>query len=257
MTHVPVREEEIEAAERLRGQGDFSIALGLTQGMLSRASDVETRMRLLFDVLYCSTELGEDAITAEAIREIERLPKPEISRLFVDFIQAMSLIAHGRAHEGLKLIEDNLKSKLMGRDDFRIWKYKHLAYKGSALIWLGRPTEALALLAEAHEMYPDGERETEILIDQANCLLGLDRYEDAYCAASRVLSRGNEELATLALQYMAESRMWERRIQEALAIYNDILTRLPCRLVNEERIRAGIRKGMTYLAKDRPQGKPS
>jgi tetratricopeptide (TPR) repeat protein len=225
--------------------------------MLNRVQDDDTRMRLLFDVLYCSTRLCADSITEDAIKGLEKQPQPKMSRVFVDFIQAMSYIAHGRAQEGLDLIEANLRKEFIEREDFQIWKYKHLAYKGSALIWLARPKEALASLAEAHKMYPDGERETAILIDQSNCLLALDRYDEAYNAASQVLNRGDEEMATLAMQYMAECRMWQGKVQESLALYRDILKRLPCRLVQEERIQTGIRNGMASLEKRRPQGKPS
>jgi tetratricopeptide (TPR) repeat protein len=186
MDDAVVSEEEIESAERLRGQGDFATALALTQDMLHRVRDEDTRMRLLFDVLYCSTRLGVDDLTSETIQELEQLPEPKMSRVFVDFIQAVSYIAFGRAQEALHLIEANLKTEFMEREDFRVWKYKHLAYKGSALIWLARPDEALTSLASAHTLYPDGERETAILIDQANCLMALDRYDEAYSAASRV-----------------------------------------------------------------------
>jgi tetratricopeptide (TPR) repeat protein len=257
MSEIVVTEEEIEAAEKLRGQGEFATALALTQDMLNRTQDDGMRMRLLFDVLYCSTQLFLDNITDDAIRELDKLPDPKMSRVFVNFIQAISYIAHGMAQEGLDLIDANLRSEYMNRDDFQIWKYKHLAYKGSALIWLARPDEALALLADAHAMYPDGEREISILVNQANCLMALDRYDEAYNAASQVLNRGDEEMATLAMQHMAECRMWQGKVQESLELYRDLLKRLPCRLVQEERIQAGIKNGMAYLEKRSPQGKPS
>lgn len=251
-----VTEQEIEAAERLRGQGEFVTALSLTLDMLYRVQDDDVRMRLLFDVLYCSTRLSADSITEEAIQALEKLPQPKMSRVFIDFIQAMSYIAHGRAQEGLDLIEANLRTEYIEREDFQIWKYKHLAHKGSALIWLARPKEALDSLSEAHRMYPDGERETAILIDQSNCLLALDRYDEAFNAASLVLSRGDEEMATLAMQYMADCRMWQSRVPEALELYVAIQKRLPCRLIQEERIQTGIKNAIAYLEKRCPQSKP-
>ena len=257
MTKVEVTEHEIEAAEKLRGRGEFATALALTQDMLRRVQDGDMRVRLLFDVLYCSTELCLDNITDDAIAELEKLPEPEMSRVFVDFIQAMSRIAHGKAQEGLNLIDANLKSPFMERDDFHVWKYKHLAYKGSALTWLARPGDALVALAEAHAMSPDGERETGILVDQANCLMALDRYDEAYESANQVLSRGDEEMATLAMQHMAECRMWQSRVLDALELYVAIQRRLPCRLVQAEQIERGIKNAMAYLEKRHPQGKPS
>ncbi len=254
MPKVGITEEEIEAAEKLRAKGEFATALALTQGMLNRAPGDDTRMRLLFDLLYCSTRLCEDDLTKGAIAELEKLPEPAMSRMFADFIQAISHISHGKALPGLFLIEVNLRSEFMEREDFRVCKYEHLAYKGSALIWLARPEDALAVLAEAHAIYPNGERETAILIDKANCLMTLDRYDEAFDAAQQVLNRGDEEMATLAMQHMAECRMWQSRVPEALALYAAILKRLPCRLVQEERIQTGMKNAMAYLEKRNPRG---
>lgn len=257
MPNVVVTDEEIEAAEELRAQGEFAEALALLRDMLNRTQDDGTRMRLLFDVISCSTALCMDSVTEGAIAELEKLPDPKMSYLFVDFFRAVSYIALGRAQEALELLEINLKSEFLARDDFQIWKYKHLAYKGSALIWLARPDDALTVLAEAHAMYPDGERETAILIDQANCLMALKWYDEAYKSASQVLGRSDEEMATLAMQHMAECRMWQSRVPEALELYIAIQKRLPCRLVQGERIQTGITNAMAYLEKLRPQGKPS
>jgi tetratricopeptide (TPR) repeat protein len=253
-----VTEDEIDAAEKLRGRSEYATALSLTQDMLRRVQDDgDMRMRLLFDVLYCSTRLGEDSVTNEAIHELEQMPEPKMSRIFIDFIQAMTYIAHGRYQEGLHLIDANLRTEFMERQGFLVDKYKHLAYRGDALTGLARCNEALESLNEAHTLFPDGERETAILIDQSNCLLGLDRYEDAYVAASLVLNRGDEEMATLAMQYMAECRMWQSRVPEALEWYAAIQKRLPSRLVQEERIQKGITNAMAYLEKLHPPGRPS
>ena len=93
-------EQEIDAAERLRAKGEYATALALTQEMLTRVEDADTRMRLLFDVLYCSTRLCLDDVTTRAIAELEQMPQPRMSRIFVDFIQATSYIAHGDAQRG-------------------------------------------------------------------------------------------------------------------------------------------------------------
>jgi len=249
-------EQEIDAAEKLRAQGEFGAALALTQEMLARVEDGDTKMRLLFDVLYCSTRLCLDGVTNRAIAELEQMPQPRESRVLVDFIQAMTYIAHGDAQKGLDLIEANLKSEFMARDDFREWKYKHLAYKGQALTWLGRCQEALIVLDEAHLMDPQGVRQTGILLDQANCFLALDRYEDSFNAARQVLRRGDEEMATLAMLYMAEFRMWQRRAADALQIYVEVRRRLPCRLVAEDRVQLGMDRASAYLEKRGRQDKP-
>jgi tetratricopeptide (TPR) repeat protein len=257
MLNIAVTEEEIEAAEKLRAQGEFATVLALTQDMLNRATDDETRMRLLFNVVNCSTRLGEDNLTDEAIGELDKLPDPKMSRFFIHLIQSIAYIDLERAKEALDLIDANLKSEYMEREDFQVWKYEQLAYKGRALAFLARCEESLAALAQAHKMYPGGKREADILVDQANCMMALERYEEAYITACQVQRLDSGELATLAMQYMAECRMWQGRVQESLELYRELLKRLPCRLVQEERIQTGIKNGMTYLEKLRPQGKPS
>ena len=255
MTTVPAVDEEIQAAEKVIAKGDFAAALATLQVILSRVQEDDSRMRLLFDVLSCSTRLCADRVTSNAIQELEKMSEPEMSRVFVNLIQAMSNLEFGRAKEALDLIETNLKTEFMAREDFQIWKYKHLAYKGRALVYLGRCEESVVSLTEAHAMDPNGERETEILIDQANCLFALDRYDEAYDAASQVLKRDDGEMAALAMQYMAEIRSWQRRVPEALELYIELQKRLPCRLVQEDRFQNGMSYCLAFLEKVRPPGR--
>lgn len=252
-----ITEDEIREPEVLSAQGEFVAALALSQNMLRRVNDAETRIRLLFNVVICSTALSMTSITEDAIAELEKLPDAKMSVMYATFFQAVSHLAVGRAKVALDLIDSNLKSELTEREDFQIWKYKHLALRGRALAYLARCEESLAALAQAHQMYPGGEKEVDILIDQANCLGALKRYDEAYMAASQVPGLDSGETATLAMQYMAECRMLQGRVQESLALYRDLLKKLPCRLVNEERIQSGIKNGIAYLEKYHPSGKPS
>ena len=252
-----VTEEEIEAAEKLRGQGEFATALASTQEMLNRAQDDGTRMRLLFDVLYCSTRLKADDVTHDAICKLEKLPDSKMSRIFIDLIRAISLIAFGEAKEALDLIDANLSTQYMEREDFRDWKYEHLAYRGRALTYLQRWQESLESLKEAHRMFPEGKRTTDILIDESLCMMMFNRYEEAFHLASQVQQREHGDMKTLAMQYMAECDLGLGRASDALKLYSEIETRLPCSLVQEERIRTGVKNAMAYLEKRHPQGKPS
>lgn len=257
MQDAAITEDEIREPEVLSAQGEFIAALALSQEMLHRVHDDETRIRLLFNVVICSTALCMTSVTDDAIAELEKLPDAKMSALYAAFFQAVSHLAVGRAEEALDLIDSNLKSELTEREDFQIWKYKHLALKGRALAYLARCEESLAALAQAHQMYPKGEKEIDILIDQANCLGALKRYDEAYMAASQAAELDSGENAALAMQYMAECRMLQGRVPESLALYRELLKKLPCRLVNEERIQSGIRNGMAYLEKHHPGGRPS
>jgi tetratricopeptide (TPR) repeat protein len=257
MSKAVVTESEIEVAEALRERGEFKTSLDLTQDMLNRAEDDETRMRLLFDVLYCSTRLDLESVTQGAIAALDQFPEPEVSRIFVNLIQAISYIALCKNQKALDLIDDNLRSKLLQQAELREAKYENLAYRGRALAFLARPEESLASLLEAEMICPGGKREADILIDKANCLMALNRYEDAYIAASELLGRGDEESATLALHYMADCRMSQGRTSEALKLYIEVRQKLPSRLVDEERILRGIRNATEYLERVQPSGRPS
>jgi tetratricopeptide (TPR) repeat protein len=156
----------------------------------------------------------------------------------------------------LDLIDLNLKSEFVKKEEFQINKYQLLAYRGSALVFLGRREEALISLTEAHKMYPDGARETDILFDQANCMNELKKYAEAYLLVEQVLRRESGEMATLAMQYMADCCVGLGRVSEALKLFADILKRLPCNLVKEEYIRDRIRICMDYQEKYHPQARP-
>ena len=74
MLNATLSEEEIEAAEDLCAQGKFNTSLAIKQKMLNRTQNNETRMRLLFGILFCSTQLDLKDVTDNAIRALEQLP---------------------------------------------------------------------------------------------------------------------------------------------------------------------------------------
>lgn len=256
MTESGVTEAELDAAEELRLNGQYSNALRLTQDMLSRVQDEEMRMRLLFDVICCSTRLGLDETTESALRELENLPQSAKSKFLMAIVQAASQLERGQALEALNLIDRNLASPFAERDDFKKWKYDLLVYRGKALTRLARCEEALESLERAHSICPEGEKEVAILIARVNCLESLDRFDEAFNTASLVLNRGDEDMKALALQYMAECRLGQGRAQEALTIYRDLQQRLPSRWTSEDRIQSGIRNAIDYLEKLHSQKKP-
>lgn len=256
MSTAEVTENEVEMAETLSAQREFGASLALLQELLHRARDGQIRMRLLFDVVTCSTWLKLTDVRDTAMRELKQYPDDEVSVVFANMVQAKAFIESGQAQEALDLVNANLRSEVMEREDFKDWKYEHLFLKGRSLTQLGNCVEALSALDEAHTVNCRGELETDMLIARSNCLLGLARYDEAYDVAGKVLKMGDEELATLAMQYMAEARMWQSRVPESLEIYVAIEKRLPCRFVREERIRKGIENALAYLEKRLPQTRP-
>jgi tetratricopeptide (TPR) repeat protein len=263
-------EEEIDAAEKLRANGEFAAALKSIQEMLERVNDEDSRMRLLFDVVSCSALLELDDITEQAMKELDTMPQPQFSRVLANMSRAYAEDELGRPDKALAILDMNLETGYFEREDFRIHKYQLCFFKGKALVRLRRVTEALDWLDRAHAMYPsedsardESERlifcwvEPSVQIERANCLLTLDRFEEAFEAAKEVTQSDDSDLATFARQYMAECRLWQSRVPEALELYADLKKRLPCRLVQEDRIERGITNCMNYLEKRRPTSKPS
>ena len=263
VTDAPVKDEaevthqEIDAALDLSAQRQFSKSLALFQEMLTRAKDANSQRKILFGIVTCSTWLNLDATREDAIRELKQLSDFDVSHAFIVMAQATAYLDFGRAQEALGLLNENLATEVLQRADFQDWKYDHLFSKGRALVKLARYDEALRVFDAAHGVFPEGNSESEMLIERSNCLIALDRFEEAYNSAIQVLDRGDEDLATLAMQHLAECRLWQRRAQEALEWYAAIQKRLPCRLVQEERIQKGITNAMTYLERLHPQGRPS
>jgi len=257
MPNSVVTEEEIEAALNLSAHHEFKTSLDIFQEMLTRARDPNIRMKILLGIVTCSTWLSIDPIRENAILELKQYSDCEGSNAFAVMAQARAYIDFGRTQEALDLINENLRGEVLQRDDFRDWRYEHLFLKGHCLVQLERYDDALCAFDAANGIYLEGDFETDLLIERSNCLLALNRYGEAYDAANQVLNRGDEEMATLAMQYMAECRMWQSRIPEALELYAAIQKRLPCRLIQEERIHTGIKNAVTYLEKRDPKGKPS
>lgn len=252
-----VSEQEIEAALDLTAHRDFRAALVLYQEMLARVQNSQIKMRTLFGIVTCSTWLNLDEIRENAIAMLKQFPNYEISKVFVDMAQARTYSESGRPQEALDLISGNLKDEVLQRPDFRDWRYEHLFYKGRSLVQLEHYDEALSAFDEASSVYPNGDFEVDMLIERSNCFLASHRFSEAYDAASQVLAWGNEEMSTLAMQHMAECRMWQGRVSEALELFVSIQKRLPCRLVDAERIQTGIKNAMAYLERLHPRGKPS
>jgi tetratricopeptide (TPR) repeat protein len=258
-----VTEEEIDAAEKLRKYGQFPTALALTQDMLCRVQDGDKRMRLLFDVLYCSTQLREEAITEDAIRELEKYPSPEFSRALANSIRAHAEISLGNPGHALTLLDMNLETGFFEREDFRVHKYDLYLYRGMALERLSRWDEALEWLKRAHEMYPTRECapnqwvEIEILFNSARCMMGLKRFDEAYELSKLAYESGDEITKTVAMQYMADCRMWQGRLEESLKLYLEIQQRPPCVSVKAELIQDRINACMDYLEKRKSPSAPS
>lgn len=267
---LDVTEEEIDAAEKLRKYGEFSTALALAQDMLRRVQDGDKRMRLLFDVLSCSTQLRAESVTDDAIRELEKYPYPEFSRVLANSIRAYAEISLGRFQDALALLDMNLDTGFFEREDFRAHKYDLCLYKGMALERLSRWNEALEWLEKAHTMYPNEASapdqdmlqhfrlaETEILFNKARCMMGLKRFDEAYEFSKQTYELAESDTKTVAMQYMADCRMWQGRVMESLNLYLDIQKRPPCVSVRAECIQDRISSCIDYLEKCKPNNKPS
>lgn len=153
-------EHEIEAALSLSTERKFDVALALYWDMLARAEDDFVRMRILFGIVDCSTWLGLEAIWEDAIRALKQLPDYDVPRAFIAMAQARAFIDFGCTQEALDLVNENLGSGVLRRDDFRDWKYEHLFLKGQCLVRLKAFDEALCAFDEAQSIDSEGLRYT-------------------------------------------------------------------------------------------------
>ena len=257
MPKSDVIEQEIEAAIQLSAKREFAAAMVLYQEMLTRADDDEIRRKVLYGVVTCAVWLNREDLLTRAVEELKRLPDYEASHAFIVFTRARAALDFGRPQEALDLINENLASEVLQQADFRDRKYDRLYLKGRCLVRLKRCDEALDAFDAAHDINPEGEFETDMLIERSNCLLFAGRFGEAYSTASQVLSRSDDDMATLAMQYMAESRLWQREPREALALYASIQKRLPCPFIQEERIQNGIKSAVAQLEAAQPPSAPS
>ena len=269
MSGPDVTEEEIDAAEKLRVT-DLRKSLDATQALIIRVNDPDLRMRLLFDVVTCASQLDLKEVTDDAVRELEKYPDPQHSRALANLSRADAEVKLGRPENALALVDMNLATGFFERDDFRISKFQLYLIKGHALAWLKRAEEALRWLDEAKALYPTKESaadeveraildwaEPDLQVARSNCLIGLGHFEEAYAAAALVLQCNDGDWASFALQQMAECRAWQGREVEALRIYADLKKRLPCRIVDEQRVDEGMANCVKRLEARQTAKKPS
>ncbi len=265
----PVTEAEIAASEDCSAARDYARSLKLSRDMLDRTADLNFRMRLLFGIVLCAAMLERQEVLDFAYKELNNLPEPDELRVLANLNRAFAEYELGRPANALHIVDTGLQTGLFDKEGWKIHKYRCFFSKGVSLTSLKRPSEGLECLDAAHSLYPseasagdETERsifrrlEPRIQIARANCLLGLDHYEDSYFAAEKVKSFDDAELAALALQYMAECRVWQGRVPEALEIYADLKKRLPCRFVDEERIKTGVANCVSYLERIRGAARP-
>lgn len=267
----PVIEEDIEAGEKLRAKGEYAASLDLSQQMLSRTEDGDFRMRLLFNIVSCAACLDRAEIVESAMAELAEFPQPEYSRVLANLRRAWAETSLGRSANALNILDMDLATGLFEAADMRIHKYQLCLFKGEALLHLRRPEEALEWLDQAHALYPTDENsssieerkifgwvEPNIQINRANCLLALDRLDESIEAAREVMKFvDHPDLSLLALQYVGECRAWQGKVQEALEAYAELKKRLPCRLIDEERMNQVITNCMARLEKQHPENRPS
>jgi tetratricopeptide (TPR) repeat protein len=270
MKSPAVTEEDVITANQLLVTGNLEVALNRIQELLNGVEDGDLRMRLLFDLVKCSALLDYKEITEDAIGQLEQMPEPHFSRALANMYRAYAEDRLGRSKNALALHDSNLSTGYFERDDFRIHKYQLYLFKAEAHIRLRQTDDALNLLDQAHALYPQKTSardeveeqiinwvEPQIQINRANCLMAVDRFEEAFNAASESLKWADGDWAALARQYMAECRLWQGRAEEALEIYVELKKTLPSRFVDEVRVDTGLANCMRYIKKKRVPRKPS
>jgi len=251
-----VTELEIERMLSLSAGKEFSAALAVAHGLLDRVEDTVQRMVILFEIVTCSTWLGLPEQTGAAVQALDPLVGSEIARVFAAMSLAAVDVEAGRASEALELINRNLEPSFMHTEGCKDWLYDQLVLKANALTRLARFAEALGVLDEAIAVIPGGKHEADILVNRANCLIAMNDYESAFIAAEACTTKADAELAALGMLQMAECRMWQRRVPEALALYLQLEKQLPRKYVDANRVQTGIKRATSFLEKRSQQAKP-
>lgn len=251
-----VTELEIERMLSLSAAREFSAALAIAQGSLDRVEDVVQRMIVLYEIITCSTWLGLAEQTVAAVQALDPLVGAEVANVYVAMTRAAVDVEAGRSNEALELINKNLESSFMHTEDYKDWLYDQFVLKAHALTRLARCAEALAVLDEAIAVLPGGRYEASILVCRSNCLMATHDYENAFIAAEAATTKGEAELAATGMLQMAECRMWQRRVPEALALYLQLEKELPRKYIDANRVQTGITRAIAFLEKRSPQMKP-
>jgi tetratricopeptide (TPR) repeat protein len=258
-------EKEIDIIEKMRASGDFAKSLESTERLLLYASSETNKMRLLFNLTICAAQLQLDETLARVENELNGLPRPKESKIYFDEFRAIALIDNGNPQEALVILEKNLTSELINQDSNKLHKYDHLAYMGKALARLSRYKEAIAFFTSAQEMFADESvsinsdtvthlrwMTTEILMEKSACLLHLREFKEAIQCATQLYERSEGEMRTLALHYMAMSKFSLRQWPDAIRLYAEIKSRLPCRLVGSDRIEEEMAECLAQVQQSEP-----
>ncbi|HTX76824.1 MAG TPA: hypothetical protein VMD29_11510 [Terracidiphilus sp.] len=248
-----IPESEIEATEKLNASGQHEVALTSITELLKQTDDDGQRMRLLFGKVTACSFLDRPELVESTMRQFDALPDPESSRALANLDRAYAEDSLGRPQHALSILDALLQTGLFEQPSFRIHKLRLCATYARALTRLRRPEDALGWIKTAESLYPSADAANDddqraiyawvmpqILLDKANCFLSLDQFDEAFQAAGIVRILGDSDEKSLALQYMAECRAWQRRPDEALRLYSELMRRLPSRLVEEDRVRQGI-----------------
>lgn len=259
-----VTEAEVAAADALCPKGEYEAALKVYQDLLARTDDTDQRFYILYQIVRNSSLLDLQEVLHTAVSELDAMPKPEFSRAIVSLDRAYAEIELKRPANALALLDVTLEAGIFDPEEYRIHLFRLFWLKGRALVWLQRPKKALESLERAEGLFLSAREELDenelrcvnwvmppLLIDKANCLMALDRFQDSFDAALRVKEFDSPDWPILALQYMAESRAWQGRTQEALKLYAELMSQLPCSLVDEARVRNGMENCILRLEKSR------
>jgi tetratricopeptide (TPR) repeat protein len=253
-------EAEINAADTFCPKGEYSAALDAYDALLARTDDVNQRLYLLFQIVRNSSLLDRQDMVRAALTQLDAMPMPEFSRVIVSLDRAFAEIELRRPANALTLLDATLETKIFDAAEYRMHLFRLYWLKGRALDWLNRHSEALEALEHAEGIFPSDREmcdETELslvnsvmpslLITKASCFLTLDQLQASFDAALRVREFDSPDWSILALQYMAESRAWQGRTQDALKLYAELIPQLPCSLVDEARVRKGMANCMLRL----------
>ncbi|HXE09400.1 MAG TPA: tetratricopeptide repeat protein [Acidobacteriaceae bacterium] len=243
--------EKIDDIEALKVSGRYEDAIHQIEDSIASATDDSERLLYLTNLVVCATNIRNEAMARGAIDKLYQLRPLPGEEPFRNYVAGCFFLSFAEPQKAFELFLLNLENPILLAPEFREHRYENLAQCGFALCHLGRYTEALSRFDEAEEFLPARELHVDIEFYRITCLVQLKRLDEAARIAERATQNGSTEIRARARFDLAEIRFEQRRFEEALSLYSEVETLLPCDGIAEFDVRRGISTSMDALTKTR------
>jgi tetratricopeptide (TPR) repeat protein len=208
--------DEMQHAIHLRDSGETAVAISRLQSLLSSASSPEERASVLLNLVTCyrlSGELSKAQLNLAAAKSL----RPEDP--YIHFVEACLLDEHNPARTLQRLNEVAAKVEAYAFDDYKDLITEIDLRRGSLLVELKRPNQALRLLlkASASELSPQDRQLVNFYAaicysELGNTTLAKRHYIEALQNPSSDITIASKCNYRLGLLYYAEGALAQAKL---------------------------------------------